>query len=60
MSQSRISAESIAEQVFVAVTRGDFHVVTHADGQRAWLLNRYLPYDLYLKALKRFTPRGMR
>jgi hypothetical protein len=43
-----------------AVTRGDFHVVTHVDGKRAWFLKRVLPYNWYSKAITRLTPRGMR
>jgi NAD(P)-dependent dehydrogenase (short-subunit alcohol dehydrogenase family) len=53
VGRARRSAESVADQVFEAVARGDFYVLTHRDGQVAWLAKRLLPHGLYTALVKR-------
>jgi NADP-dependent 3-hydroxy acid dehydrogenase YdfG len=43
MESSKVTAEDVAEQVFDAVARKRFLVLTHRDGRRSARLKRYLP-----------------
>lgn len=58
VNKSRHSAERIAELVHKGVDRGDFHILTHGDGQLAWMIKRLTPYSLYSKFFEKNT-RGM-
>jgi NAD(P)-dependent dehydrogenase (short-subunit alcohol dehydrogenase family) len=50
---SPFSAEQIAEKVQRGIARGEFHILTHREEYVSWLMKRFLPFDLYLKAMKR-------
>jgi NAD(P)-dependent dehydrogenase (short-subunit alcohol dehydrogenase family) len=52
-------ADEIADLTFKGVERGDFHVLTHADGKRAWMLKRLTPFSVYAKAITKNTQRMM-
>ena len=39
--------------------RGDFHVLTHADGKVAWMLKRFAPFSVYARAITKNTQRMM-
>lgn len=52
-------ADEIAELTFRGVERGDFHVLTHADGKVAWMLKRFAPFSLYARAVSQGTRRMM-
>ncbi len=53
VERARIGPEQIARQIFEGVQRGDTHILTHPEAQRAWLLKRVLPYRIYLKLMRR-------
>jgi NAD(P)-dependent dehydrogenase (short-subunit alcohol dehydrogenase family) len=52
-------ADEIADLTFKAVERGDFHVLTHADGRAAWMLKRFAPFSVYARAITKNTKRMM-
>jgi NAD(P)-dependent dehydrogenase (short-subunit alcohol dehydrogenase family) len=52
-------ADEIADLTFKGVQRGDFHVLTHADGKAAWMLKRLAPFSVYAKAITKNTRRMM-
>ena len=52
-------ADEIADLTFKGVQRGDFHVLTHADGRAAWMLKRFAPFSVYAKAITKNTRRMM-
>jgi len=43
MASSTVTPTDVADQVFDAVARKRFLVLTHRDGRQSWLLKRYLP-----------------
>ena len=59
VERSHTTADEIANLVFQGVARGDFHIVTHAEGRLAWRLKRFAPFPLYLRLLARSTRRMM-
>lgn len=59
VDDSHRSAESVAEDVFRGVARGDFHVLTHLDGRAAWMLKRLAPGSLYHSVMALATERMM-
>jgi NAD(P)-dependent dehydrogenase (short-subunit alcohol dehydrogenase family) len=52
-------ADEIADLTFKGVQRGDFHVLTHADGKAAWMLKRLAPFSVYAAAITKNTRRMM-
>jgi NAD(P)-dependent dehydrogenase (short-subunit alcohol dehydrogenase family) len=52
-------ADEIADLTFKGVQRGDFHVLTHADGRAAWMMKRLAPFSIYARALTKSTQRMM-
>jgi NAD(P)-dependent dehydrogenase (short-subunit alcohol dehydrogenase family) len=50
---SKFGADEIAEKVFQGVERGDFYVLTHREETIGWWMKRFLPYDVYLAAMRR-------
>jgi NAD(P)-dependent dehydrogenase (short-subunit alcohol dehydrogenase family) len=58
VDRAQAGADEIAQQVFDGVARGDFHILTHADGRTAWRIKRYAPYRWYAALIARQT-RGM-
>ncbi len=48
LEKGRISAEEIADYIFRAVEKKQFHVLPHADGRFLWMLKRYLPRSAYV------------
>lgn len=59
VEKARHDAPEIAALVHRGIERGDFMILTHPLGRRAWLLKRYAPTSVYLKALARSTKRMM-
>jgi NAD(P)-dependent dehydrogenase (short-subunit alcohol dehydrogenase family) len=58
VEHSRVGPERIAEQVFAGVSRGETHILTHADARKLWRLKRYLPYGWYLRLIRRQMARS--
>jgi NAD(P)-dependent dehydrogenase (short-subunit alcohol dehydrogenase family) len=58
VDRAKAGADEIAHQIFEGVARGDFHILTHADGRAAWRIKRYAPYRWYAALMARQT-RGM-
>jgi NAD(P)-dependent dehydrogenase (short-subunit alcohol dehydrogenase family) len=58
VDRAKAGADDIAQQIFDGVERGDFHILTHADGRTAWRIKRYAPYRWYAALMARQT-RGM-
>lgn len=58
MDKSSVSAEDVAEQIFQAVIKREFLVLTHKETRWLWRLKRWLP-ELYFRMLLRST-RGRR
>ena len=52
-------ADEIAALTFKGVERGDFHVLTHADGKAAWMLKRLAPFSIYARAITNNSSRMM-
>lgn len=59
VNKAKHGADEIAELTFKGVQRGDFHILTHADGKVAWMMKRLSPFSLYAKALTKNTRRMM-
>ena len=59
VNKAKHGADEIAELTFKGVKRGDFHILTHADGRAAWMLKRLAPFSVYVKAVKKNTARMM-
>jgi NAD(P)-dependent dehydrogenase (short-subunit alcohol dehydrogenase family) len=59
VNKAKRGADEIAELTFRGVERGDFHVLTHADGKVAWMLKRLAPFSLYARAITHSTRRMM-
>jgi NAD(P)-dependent dehydrogenase (short-subunit alcohol dehydrogenase family) len=47
VERAKLDATTIADRVFRSVERGEFYVLTHAEGRAAWALKRYLPSGIY-------------
>ncbi|HSB35771.1 MAG TPA: SDR family oxidoreductase [Thermoanaerobaculia bacterium] len=64
LGRVRTTAAETAERIHRGVSRGDFLILTHADGRLAWRLKRLLPVSLYLRLLgwtsARLYPSGFR
>lgn len=60
VNKAKRGADEIAELTFRGVERGDFHVLTHADGKVAWMLKRLAPFSVYARAITHNTKRMMR
>ncbi|MGB1562909.1 MAG: SDR family oxidoreductase [Sinimarinibacterium flocculans] len=58
VDRAKTGADEIARQIFDGVARGDFHILTHADGRMAWRIKRHAPYRWYAALMARQT-RGM-
>jgi NAD(P)-dependent dehydrogenase (short-subunit alcohol dehydrogenase family) len=50
---SKFGADEIAARIFAAVEAGEFHVLTHREEALGWWMKRFLPYGVYLAAMKR-------
>lgn len=59
VNKAKLGADEIAELAFRGVSRGDFHVLTHADGKVAWMLKRLAPFSIYARAIAHNTRRMM-
>jgi short-subunit dehydrogenase len=57
LNRSAITADDVANDVFRAVERRQFYVLSHAEGRRAWLMKRFLPRSLYARLLRKSTSR---
>jgi len=55
VEKSRITPQEVARRIHRGVARGDFLILTHADGKVACLLKRFLPVSLYLRLMRRAT-----
>jgi NAD(P)-dependent dehydrogenase (short-subunit alcohol dehydrogenase family) len=53
VDKARFGADEIAERVFRGVAEGEFMVLTHREETVAWWMKRFLPYGVYLAAMKR-------
>jgi NAD(P)-dependent dehydrogenase (short-subunit alcohol dehydrogenase family) len=49
LDRSTVTADDVAEAVFVAVRDEEFYVLPHVDGRKVWFMKRYLPRPLYRK-----------
>ncbi len=59
VNKAKRGADEIADLTFKGVRRGDFHILTHADGRAAWMLKRLAPFSVYAKAITKNTARMM-
>lgn len=59
VNKAKRGADEIADLTFKGVQRGDFHILTHADGRAAWMLKRLAPFTVYAKAITKNTQRMM-
>jgi len=59
VEKANLGAEQIADHVYEAVERGDFHVLTHTEGKVAWMIKRLAPFSVYLAAIRRVTAKMM-
>jgi NAD(P)-dependent dehydrogenase (short-subunit alcohol dehydrogenase family) len=57
VGRSRYSAESIADLTYRGLSRGDFLILTHADGKVAWMLKRFTPFAVYSAAMSETSKR---
>jgi len=57
--RSAVTAEDIADGIYLAVDRGRFYVLPHTEGTFAWRMKRFLPRGLYRRVMARQT-RGLR
>jgi short-subunit dehydrogenase len=55
LDRSALTADDVAEAVFVAVEKKVFYVLPHQDGRAAWLMKRLLPRKVYGRVLARQT-----
>ncbi len=60
VNKAKVGAEEIAEKVFKGVQRRDFHILTHSDSKRFFMLKRLLPYRLYRRIMMKNTAGMMR
>ncbi len=59
VDRAKIGADEIARQIFDGVAKGDFHILTHAEGRLAWRIKRYAPYRMFSALMARETRRMM-
>lgn len=59
VNKAKRGADEIADLTFRGVERGDFHILTHADGRAAWMLKRLAPFSVYARAITKNTARMM-
>jgi NAD(P)-dependent dehydrogenase (short-subunit alcohol dehydrogenase family) len=59
VNKAKRGADEIADLTFKGVERGDFHILTHADGRAAWMLKRLAPFSVYARAITKNTRRMM-
>ena len=57
VERSRHAPGKIAGLIHRGVARGDFLILTHADGRVAYFLKRVLPVSLYLRLMARAAAR---
>lgn len=57
LERSPITADDVANDVFRAVERREFYVLSHAQGRRVWLMKRFLPREIYARLLRKSTAR---
>jgi NADP-dependent 3-hydroxy acid dehydrogenase YdfG len=55
MDKSGVTADEVADQVFTAMTRKQFLVLTHAQTRWAWLLKRFWPDHYYRQMARQFS-----
>lgn len=60
VNKAKVGAEEIAEKVYKGVQRRDFHILTHSDSKRFFMLKRLLPYKLYRHIMLKNTAGMMR
>ena len=59
VNRARRSAPEVAEDIFRGACRGDFLVLTHVEGEIAWMLKRVLPFPLYEQIMDRSSRKMM-
>ncbi|MCY1020522.1 SDR family oxidoreductase [Pyxidicoccus sp. MSG2] len=57
LERSAITADDVANDVFQAVEKRRFYVLSHAEGRRAWLMKRFLPRAIYARVMRKSTAR---
>ena len=57
LERGKLSADHIAEQIFVAAARKQFLILPHKQGARVWQVKRFLPHGVYSWLLQRGTQR---
>ena len=60
IKKSGVSADSIADKVFVGVAARKFMILTHKEGIKAHRLKRFLPIERYLSIVKKRTAKFIR
>ena len=59
VDRSRVSAEEIARIAYKGIQQGEFHILTHAAGRKAWALKRLAPFGVYSRVMRKETRRMM-
>lgn len=61
VDNARVGADEIATKVYRGVSRGDFHILTHARERNIWRFKRLSPFPIYaasmLKQMRKMMPR---
>ena len=55
VDKARIGADEIADKIYRGVSRGNFHILTHARERKIWRLKRVLPYHVYAASMLKQT-----
>jgi NAD(P)-dependent dehydrogenase (short-subunit alcohol dehydrogenase family) len=57
LSSGKLSAEQVADRIFVAASKNASYILPHASGEQLWLAKRYLPHRLYSSLFQRSVQR---
>lgn len=60
VDRSNIRAETIAKIAHDGIKRGDFRIITHDEGKKAFALKRYAPFGVYSRTMAKQTRRLLR
>ena len=59
VSRAKMDPAQVADIVHRGVERGDFHILTHAEGKQAWLFKRLAPGALFVRVARQKAARAM-
>ncbi len=53
LTKARLGADEIAQLVYDAVAKREFHILTHPEGRAVWMLKRLAPFAAYRRVMRR-------